>query len=287
MDYSEKYGNSIDEAVTLALKDLKAEKEDVIVEVLEEPSRGFLGLGQKLAKVRVTLKKQEEPQQSVETAAAAAPEEAKAPAATETGEEAETETTSTVSAASFAPAAEEPDSSAESSAAFTESSDGADHAAAERRGGRSRSRRRGERRERRGRKPAKRVVVIKRPDDLVDVEDHKALDFLRSTTECMGLDLDFKAQQNAESFYVDISGRDAGTIIGKRGQTLDAIQYLTSLVVNKDSSKSIRVVLGFQTGRQGRSQRPLVQAGADEPVRTDGDPRDAAERRARDNPQRG
>ena len=40
MNYSEKYGNSIDEAVGLALKDLKVDKDAVTVTVLEEPSKG-------------------------------------------------------------------------------------------------------------------------------------------------------------------------------------------------------------------------------------------------------
>ena len=53
MDFSEKWGRSVDEAVELALKDLKLTREEVEVTVLEEPSKGFFGLGSKLAKVRV------------------------------------------------------------------------------------------------------------------------------------------------------------------------------------------------------------------------------------------
>ena len=57
MDYTEKWGKDIDEAVSLALIDLKVSREDVEVTVLEEPTQGFLGLGAKLAKVRVEKKK--------------------------------------------------------------------------------------------------------------------------------------------------------------------------------------------------------------------------------------
>ena len=53
MKYSEKWGDSIDAAVNLALQDLQLTREQVKVTVLEEPSRGFLGIGAKLAKVRV------------------------------------------------------------------------------------------------------------------------------------------------------------------------------------------------------------------------------------------
>ena len=53
MDYSEKWGVDIEEAVKLALMDLKVSRDEVEVIVLEEPSKGFFGIGSKLAKVRV------------------------------------------------------------------------------------------------------------------------------------------------------------------------------------------------------------------------------------------
>jgi spoIIIJ-associated protein len=57
MDYSEKWGRDTDEAVRLALDDLGLTIDQVEVTVLEEPSRGFFGIGSKLAKVRVEKKK--------------------------------------------------------------------------------------------------------------------------------------------------------------------------------------------------------------------------------------
>ena len=62
MDYSEKWGRDVDEAVKLALEDLKVSIDEVDVTVLEEPSRGFFGIGSKLALVRVEKKKTEEPE---------------------------------------------------------------------------------------------------------------------------------------------------------------------------------------------------------------------------------
>jgi len=53
MEYSEKYGLDVDEAVRLALEELCLTEDQVMVTVLEESTKGFLGLGQKLAKVRV------------------------------------------------------------------------------------------------------------------------------------------------------------------------------------------------------------------------------------------
>ena len=62
MDYSEKWGRDVDEAVKLALEDLKVSIDEVDVTVLEEPSRGFFGIGSKLALVRVEKKKKAEPE---------------------------------------------------------------------------------------------------------------------------------------------------------------------------------------------------------------------------------
>ena len=53
MDFSEKWGTDVDTAVKLALADLKLTIDEVDVTVLEEPSRGFFGIGSKLALVRV------------------------------------------------------------------------------------------------------------------------------------------------------------------------------------------------------------------------------------------
>ena len=52
----EKTGKTIEEAVELALKELDASKENVEIEVLEEPAKGLLGIGAKPALVKVTLK---------------------------------------------------------------------------------------------------------------------------------------------------------------------------------------------------------------------------------------
>ena len=56
MDFSEKWGTDVNTAVKLALDDLKLTIDEVDVTVLEEPSRGFFGIGAKLALVRVEKK---------------------------------------------------------------------------------------------------------------------------------------------------------------------------------------------------------------------------------------
>ena len=70
----------------------------------------------------------------------------------------------------------------------------------------------------------------------------------------MGLELDITAKEGKDVLYVDIQGKDSGTIIGKRGQTLDAIQYLTSLVVNKEQNAYTRVVVDAENYRAKREK---------------------------------
>jgi spoIIIJ-associated protein len=61
--------------------------------------------------------------------------------------------------------------------------------------------------------------------------------------------------------YVEIDGEDSKTIIGKRGQTLDAIQYLTNLVSNKDKEEYRRVVIDVE-GYRNRREKTLEQLAA-------------------------
>ena len=74
----------------------------------------------------------------------------------------------------------------------------------------------------------------------------------------MGLDLSIRAMAGDDMVYLEMDGKDSGTVIGKRGQTLDSIQYLTSLVVNKNSEKYIKVVVDAENYRAKR-QKTLEQ----------------------------
>lgn len=61
-------------------------------------------------------------------------------------------------------------------------------------------------------------------------------------------DITFDDEEN--SVNVNLSGDNMGVLIGKRGQTLDSIQYLTSLVINKNSEKYVRVKLDTENYRK-------------------------------------
>ena len=84
------------------------------------------------------------------------------------------------------------------------------------------------------------------------VEGHPVEAFLRDIADRMGIDLDFSVKANDELVFVEITGKDTGTIIGKRGSTLDAVQCLASYVVNKDTNKYVRVILDAENYRSKR-----------------------------------
>ncbi len=99
-----------------------------------------------------------------------------------------------------------------------------------------------------GSKPAKIKARIKS-----SVED-TAKDFLNSVFAAMNLTVvvDIKFDEENNSMNIDLSGDEMGILIGKRGQTLDSLQYLVSLVVNKDAENYIHVKVDTENYRQRR-----------------------------------
>ena len=82
----------------------------------------------------------------------------------------------------------------------------------------------------------------------------KATDFLNNVFEKMNIEVKLEASYDAEEKVISINmvGEDMGNLIGKRGQTLDSLQYLTSLVVNKSHEDYIRVKLDTENYRERR-----------------------------------
>ena len=87
----------------------------------------------------------------------------------------------------------------------------------------------------------------------VSVED-KAKDFLKDVLASMGITATVEAKYSEEekTLEVVLNGEDMGVLIGKRGQTLDSLQYLVSLVVNKGTSEYIRVKVDTENYRERR-----------------------------------
>lgn len=83
-----------------------------------------------------------------------------------------------------------------------------------------------------------------------------AKNFLNEVFEAMKLNvvIDVKYDEDARNMNIDLSGDEMGVLIGKRGQTLDSLQYLVSLVVNKDTDNYIRVKVDTENYRQRRKE---------------------------------
>ena len=227
MRSSEKWGVDVDTAVDLALKELKIDREDAEIEVLEESSNGFLGIGSKLARVRVTAREAE-------------------PATTKKS--------------SFDDLDAILAGLPENSALTLPDEVRADYdkfEAEEREDARAREK---ASRKEKSRKSKKRYNLSLEDTMLYEVKklepakDHPLEGFLRDIATQMGIDLDFSVKANDELVFVEITGKDTGTIIGKRGSTLDAVQCLASYVVNKDSDKYIRVILDAENYRAKREK---------------------------------
>lgn len=84
--------------------------------------------------------------------------------------------------------------------------------------------------------------------------------FLSGIFDAMGMEVAIKAKTGDESLNVEMSGDHMGIVIGKRGDTLDALQYLTSLVVNHESDDRVRVILDTENYREKRHEALLALA---------------------------
>ena len=100
-----------------------------------------------------------------------------------------------------------------------------------------------------GAKPARIKVTIKRNA----AEDAK--EFLHDVLEAMGVNAKLDIKEEKGVLSINISGDKMGLVIGYRGETLDSLQYLTSLVINKNhEDEYIRVSLDTENYRQKREE---------------------------------
>ena len=105
-------------------------------------------------------------------------------------------------------------------------------------------------------KQSREIEVLSDPEEIKEIEE-RALVFLREVFSSMELgEVQITSKYNTKDgcLEVDFEGQDMGILIGKRGQTLDSLQYLTSLVVNKGKSTYIRVKLDTEDYRRRRKE---------------------------------
>lgn len=97
----------------------------------------------------------------------------------------------------------------------------------------------------------------------------EAEEFLKMIFDNMKIEANLVTEETEDTVKIDISGEDIGILIGRRGETLDSMQYLTNLVVNKEKDNYKRVILDIENYRAKREDvlKSLAQKMADKVLR--------------------
>ncbi|MBW2649319.1 MAG: KH domain-containing protein [Deltaproteobacteria bacterium] len=78
--------------------------------------------------------------------------------------------------------------------------------------------------------------------------------FIEGLLSCIGLDFPVEAEENGDHIILNIEGDGDGLLIGRGGQTLDAIQYLTGKVLNKNGNGGKRIIVDTENYRKKREE---------------------------------
>ena len=250
MKQYEASAKTVEEAIEIGLQELGVSIGDVDVRVVEEGSKGLFGLfGSRPAKVCLTVKaseedplgnllgdsgKAEKPVKKAEKKAEKKPAEKK-PAEKKENEKKENEKKPVEKKQDKKPAkAEKPEAEKKPAEALAEKAEPAE-------------------------KPE--IRTLEKPEVTMIAEDQLEADspagiaksFLADLTKLMGVDVTIDMGTDAEgNVYGYINGDTLGILIGRRGETLDALQYLTSLKVNRGRDTYTRVTLDTENYRAKR-----------------------------------
>ena len=264
----ESSAKTIEEAISAGLEKLGVSISDVTIDVLEEGSKGLFGLfGSRQAKVRLTLKETEADPLEALTAAkparSAAPAKPAAPKAPEAPKPVKpaapkTEAPKAAPVKPTAPKAETP--KAEAPKAEASKAKPAPRKEAPKPAKTDAPKAEAPKAKPTPKAPVQPIekpVVTMIPADQV-VEDSapgRALAFLRELTHLMGVEVSIEVGTDAEgNVFANMTGDTLGILIGRRGETLDALQYLTSLKVNRGQEGYTRVTLDTENYRAKREE---------------------------------
>ncbi|MBQ2700173.1 MAG: protein jag [Clostridia bacterium] len=230
----ESSAKNVEEAISAGLEQLGVSIGDVTIEILEEGSKGLFGLfGSRLAKVRLTVKEEEEDPLASLTASKPA----KAPAPRSEKREARPEKKEAPKAERKEPKPEKKEAKAEKKEAPKAEKKPAPKA---------------EKKEM-PKEPAAPVEMAPQADP--QTAAGKAQQFLQTLTQLMGVNVSVAVSTDENgNVLVNMTGDTLGILIGRRGETLDALQYLTSLRVNKGQEGYTRVTLDTENYRAKREE---------------------------------
>ena len=234
MDYIEVSAKTVDDAITKASIELGLSSDQLEYQVISQGSTGFLGIGSKPAVIQVRRKSDPE-----------APAEAADP---------------------DKDIVQEADQTSEDQKAFSENNKEAGSSKKENKKRREKKTASGSQKEAVSNAAdaaedqpevhmhSGKQIVTERSEEEIAAMKSSARAFLESVFKAMELPVDIEMEYDQESGCLNINfeGEDMGILIGKRGQTLDSLQYLTSLVVNKDQKNYVRVKLDTEDYRKRR-----------------------------------
>ena len=228
MEYIEVTGKSVEEAITNACTKLGIPSSKLDYEVIEKGSSGLFGLfNSKPAKIKAREKSEETDDSVKEEAKAEVKTETKAEAKTEVKKEAKPETKK-----EFKPEPKKEVKSEVKTEVKTESeSDVIDEFKDE---------------------PKSEPFSAEQKEEIKKQINAFLDNMFGAMNMTVNVDITFDDEEN--SVNIDLSGDNMGVLIGKRGQTLDSIQYLTSLVINKNSEKYVRIKLDTENYRKRRKE---------------------------------
>ena len=83
-------------------------------------------------------------------------------------------------------------------------------------------------------------------------EEELACEYILSVCEAMGLEVEFVTEVSDNTISIEVQGEDLGLLIGRRGETLDSLQYLVGLIVNKNRDKYYKVSIDAENYRAKR-----------------------------------
>lgn len=253
-------GKTVEDAVKAGLRELGCDSSDVVIDVLHMGSPGLFGMFGKLAKVRLTVK-EDDPALDFDLSDMNLSLNSKSGKAAPKAKKEPEKAAPAKAADSVQTAEDKPQEKA------LESVSAAVEPACEPRSGDKPSRRKEEKpprapREERPRAEKTGAVDEKRPEEPFEPSDPETLsetgrtayDFLKNVTEKMGVSVSIRVVEEEDHLSIAMMGDTLGVLIGRRGDTLDALQYLTSLQVNKHREGYVRVSLDTENYRQKREE---------------------------------
>ncbi|SIS54578.1 RNA-binding cell elongation regulator Jag/EloR [Salimicrobium flavidum] len=99
-----------------------------------------------------------------------------------------------------------------------------------------------------GAKPA--IVKVTKKKDL----EQQTATYIQKVAAQMGLTVKVETKRNSRDIHAEISGNDIAKLIGKRGQTLNALQYLTQVAINRETDQFVSVMLDAEGYRERRKE---------------------------------